>query len=149
MGEADATLLAAAGLDRIGHPDVGTVLDDFLPAPAQGAVGVEIVAANRKLAALLHPIDHRPTQVCVMAERAFLAGLGGNCRSPVAALALCDADEIRIRAELLTPDGKEVERLDARFAAADTQTPFELARQLLDRASPGLRVLFSGWQASS
>ena len=144
LGEADATLLAAAGLDRLGHSEIGTVLDDLLPAPAQGAIGVEILAGNRKLAAIIRAIDHRPTSLCVLAERALLEGLGGNCRSPVAALAQCDGDQLRLRAEILTPDGTEVERIDTRFPASDLAVPREIARQMLDRAVPALRVLFSG-----
>ena len=144
LGEADATLLAAAGLDRLGHPDIGTVLDDVLPAPAQGTIGVEILAGNRKLAALIRAIDHRPTSLCVLAERALLEGLGGNCRSPVAALAQCDGDELRLRAEILTPDGTEIERIDTRFPASDLAVPRDIAKQMLDRAAPALRALFSG-----
>ncbi len=143
-GEADATLLAAAGLDRLGQHDVGTPLEDFLPAPAQGAIGVEIVTTNKKLAVLLQAIDHVPTSSCVMAERALLEGLGGNCRSPIAALAEADGNELRLRAEILTPDGKEVERVETRFAAGDLDVPREAGRQMLGRASQGLRALFSG-----
>ena len=149
MGEADATLLAAAGLDRLGHPEIGAVLDDVLPAPAQGAVGIEILSGNEKLAALIHAIDHRPTSLCVLAERALLEGLGGNCRSPVAALAECDGDHLRLRAEILTPDGTEAERIDTRFSAGDRSAPREAAAQMLDRSSPALRALFSGWAPSS
>jgi hydroxymethylbilane synthase len=144
MGEADATLLAAAGLDRLGHPEIGTVLDDVLPAPAQGAIGIEILAGDKKLAAIIRAIDHRPTSLCVLAERALLEGLGGNCRSPVAALAQCEGDHLRLRAEILTPDGTEVERIDTRFPATDLRTPRDVAAQMLDRAAPALRVLFSG-----
>jgi hydroxymethylbilane synthase len=143
-GEADATLLAAAGLDRLAHPEIGTPLDDMLPAPAQGAIGVEMRAGNRKLAAILKAIDHRPTSLCVGAERAFLEGLGGTCRSPVAALAEFEGDHLRLRAEILTADGKEVERLDTRFPAGDLDTPRRLAGHLLDRAAPVLRALFTG-----
>jgi hydroxymethylbilane synthase len=145
MGEADATLLAAAGLDRIGHPEIGTPLDDFLPAPAQGVIGIEIVTGSKKLAAQVHAIDHRPTSLCIAAERALLEGLGGNCRSPVAALARLEGEEIRLRAEILTPDGKEVERIDSRVPAGDADGPRKLASQMLDRAAPNLRLLFSGW----
>jgi hydroxymethylbilane synthase len=144
MGEADATLLAAAGLDRLGHPEIGAVLDDVLPAPAQGAVGIEILAGNKKLAALIRAVDHRPTSLCVLAERALLEGLGGTCRSPIAALAQCDGDELRLRAEILSPDGAEAERIDTRFAAEDLDAPRAIAAQMLDRAAPALRALFSG-----
>ena len=149
LGEADATLLAAAGLDRLGHPDIGFVLEGMLPAPAQGAVGIEVLASNSRVRALVEAIDHRATHVCVSAERRLLEGLGGTCRSPIAALAELEGDEIRLRAEILTGDGAEIERIDARFDCGDRQAPLDLARQMLDRASPALRGLFHGEDAFS
>lgn len=148
-GEADATLLAAAGLDRLGHPNVGVPLDDLLPAPAQGAIGVEVRADNKRVTGLVSAIDHRPTHVCVSAERRFLEGLGGSCRSPVAALAECDGDHLRLRAEILTNDGSDMERVDTRFPAADLDAPMHAARQILDSAPSAVRVLFAGWSPFS
>jgi hydroxymethylbilane synthase len=142
LGEVDATLLAAAGLDRLGHPDVGVVLDDFLPAPSQGAIGVEVRSGDRRVKALIGAIDDRATHLCVGAERRLLEGLGGSCRSPVAALAMLDGDEIWLRAEILTEDGRESQGGEARFASGDETRPLELARALLDRAVPRLRMLF-------
>jgi hydroxymethylbilane synthase len=142
MGEADATLLAAAGLERLGHSDIGTVVEGLLPAPAQGAIGVEVRSADRRVRALLGAIDHRATHLCIAAERLFLEGLGGNCRSPVAALAVLKGDEIRLRAEILTEDGGEVERGERRFQAGDDRAPLELAAEMLDRAPIRLRALF-------
>jgi hydroxymethylbilane synthase len=144
LGEADATLLAAAGLDRLGILETGAPLDDLLPAPAQGAIGVEARAGDGKTRALIEAIDHRPTHVCVLAERSLLEGLGGSCRSPVAALAECDGDYLRLRAEIQTNAGSEVERIDERFPASDPDAPRELARQMLERAPPAVRVLFAG-----
>ena len=143
LGEAEATLLAAAGLDRIGHPEIGVPLDDLLPAPAQGAIGVEIRSDDRRLRALIGDIDDADTHACVAAERRMLAGLGGDCRSPVAALARIEEGEVHLRAEILTPDGREIERGEARFAPGDEQAPFELARAMLSRASGRLRALFA------
>jgi hydroxymethylbilane synthase len=143
MGEVDATLLAAAGLDRLNHSDVGILLDDFLPAPAQGAIGVEVRSEDRRVRTLVSAIDHRSTHLCVSAERRLLEGLGGSCRSPVAALATLEGDRIRLRGEILTEDGSEVERCDREFASGDDEAPLELARELLDRASPRLRALFA------
>lgn len=141
-GEVAASLLAAAGLERIGRPEIGSVLDDFLPAPAQGAIGVEVRSEDRRVRALVGAIDARSTHLCVAAERRLLEGLGGSCRSPVAALAVLKGDEIRLRAEILTEDGRESERGDSRFASGDGNAPLELARAMLGRASPGLRMLF-------
>jgi len=128
-GEVDATLLAAAGLDRLGI-DEGVPLD-LLPAPAQGAIGVEIRADRDDLRALLSAIDHAPTHAAVKAERAFLAALGGDCHSAVAALA---RDGV-LRAEILSSDGSEVQ--------AGEGEPAELAGRLLAAASPALRSTFA------
>ena len=143
-GEADATLLASAGLDRLNHPEIGVVLDDFLPAPAQGAVGIEVRASDRRTRNLIAAIDDRATHLCVGAERRLLEGLGGTCRSPIAALARLDGGEIHLRAEIISPDGSEIVRCEERFAANDSEAPLALARALLARASPSLRALFAG-----
>jgi hydroxymethylbilane synthase len=127
-GDFDATLLAAAGLDRLGL-SIGVSLD-LLPAPAQGAIGVEILAGREDLGALLTAIDHQATHEAVSAERAFLAGLGGDCHSAVAALS---SDGV-LKAEILLPDGSEIQ--------AGEGEPADLARALLARASPALRATF-------
>ncbi|HEX8571949.1 MAG TPA: hydroxymethylbilane synthase [Allosphingosinicella sp.] len=142
LGEVDATLLAAAGLDRLGHESIGAVLDDILPAPAQGAIGVEVRSRDRRVRTLIGAIDDRAAHLCVRAERRLLEGLGGSCRSPVAALAEIEGGEIRLRAEILSEDGRESEACDERFAGDDEGAPLELARAMLDRAGPRLRDLF-------
>ncbi|MEA3049745.1 MAG: hydroxymethylbilane synthase [Sphingomonadales bacterium] len=143
-GEADATLLASAGLKRLGHDDIGAVLEDFLPAPAQGAIGIEVRASDRRIRALIQAIDHEATHKAVEAERRLLAGLGGSCHSAVAALASLDGDTIRLRAEILSSDGFEVQACDTHFPAGDCAAPLDLARQLLGRASASLRASFGG-----
>ncbi|HEX8444655.1 MAG TPA: hydroxymethylbilane synthase [Allosphingosinicella sp.] len=148
MGEADATLLAAAGLERLGQGSVGTVIDDMLPAPAQGAIGIEVAAANTRVRKLVRAIDDRPTHICVAAERRLLEGLGGGCRSPVAGLATLDGEAILLRAEILTNDGSEFEAAEIGFSAENREAPLSLARHLLKQASPALRALFDG-EASS
>ena len=87
-GEADATLLAAAGLERLGMHETGHAIavDHLLPAASQGAVGIDQLRTRVDLAALLAAINHTPTANAVWAERQFLQALGGNCHSPVAAL---------------------------------------------------------------
>lgn len=127
-GEFDATLLAAAGLDRLGLA-LGVPLD-LLPAPAQGAIGIEILAERDDLRAVLAPIDHGATHRAVSAERAFLAALGGDCHSAVAAR----AQGGRVEAEILLSDGSEVQ--------AGEGEPADLASALLARASPALRAMF-------
>src|ERR1044072_1687227 len=101
-GALAATLLAAAGLDRRGI-GAGVPLA-LLPAPAQGAIGVEILAERDDLRALIGAIDHRPTHAAVEAEGAFLAAVGGGCHPAVAAL----AEDGLLRAEILSTDGREV-----------------------------------------
>lgn len=143
-GEADATLLAAAGLARLGRPDVGTAIpvEEMLPAPAQGAVGIETLAANAPLRAALAAIDDAATSACVRAERALLLGLNADCRSPVAALARLEGGAIRLQAEILTADGGE--HVTGEAIIAGEAEAAALARDLLDRASPALRSLFGG-----
>jgi len=143
-GEVEATLLASAGLKRLGRDEIGAVLEDFLPAPAQGAIGIEVRANDRRIRALAQAIDHEETHRAVETERRLLAGLGGTCRSAVAALATLEGDTIRLRAEILSPDGFEVQACDTHFPAGDSAAPLDLARQLLDRASLSLRELFAG-----
>lgn len=142
-GEADATLLAAAGLERLGRPEVGAAipLGMMLPAPAQGAVGIEVRACDDTTRALVAAIGDRATERCVMAERALLAALSADCHSPVAALATLEDGVVRLRAELLTGDGSEHVNAD-REGLADSRDAAELAAELLAAASPSLRALF-------
>ena len=141
-GEADATLLAAAGLDRLGI-DVGTLVANMLPAPAQGAVGIETREDAEEVRGLVAAVDHAPTHACVAAERRLLEGLGGSCRSAVAALATLDEGRIRLRAEILATDGSERQADEAIFDVKDRAAPLALAKILLDRAGPSLRALFA------
>jgi hydroxymethylbilane synthase len=147
-GEADATLLAAAGLERLGQSGVGTRLDPeaWLPAPAQGAIGIECNAADAATRALLAVIDHAPSRAQVMAERALLLALGGNCHSPIAVLSAGGEGSIVMHAALFSPDGAERVEGTARFAAADGEGPARLAADLLARASPAIAAHFSGGQ---
>ena len=144
-GEADATLLAAAGLARLGRDDVGTpiAVDDMLPAPAQGAVGIECRADDAKTAGLLAAIDHAATSRAVRCERALLATLDATCHSPVAALATVENGALRLRAELLSEDGADHVAGDATGNDGDVLAR-DLASALLDRASPAIRAGFGG-----
>jgi len=114
-----------------------------LPAPAQGAVGIETLGDNAPMLAALRAISHADTYDCVMAERALLAGLGGTCHSPIAALACIDGDQTHLRAEILAMDGSEHVSGEARFARDALVEPAALAAALLGRASPALRSLFT------
>ena len=145
-GEAEITLLAAAGLARLEETGVGTPLEpsEWLPAPAQGAIGIECRAADGKTRALIARIDHAPSCAGVLAERALLAGLGGNCHSPIAAYSTLDGNRIRLRVALFSPDGAERVDGEREFDAGDTDTPAALAADLLARATPGIAAHFDG-----
>ncbi|MES2496173.1 MAG: hydroxymethylbilane synthase [Pseudomonadota bacterium] len=144
QGEAEATLLASAGLDRLGRPDVGhpIPIEEMLPAPAQGAVGIETLTVREDMLALLGAIDDAATNACVTAERALLAALGADCRSPVAALAVRSGAGLHLRAEILTEDGSECRSGEAMLL--QTSDAAALAHRLLESASPRLRALFTG-----
>ena len=109
-GEVDATLLALAGLKRLGLADQATALIDaqeFLPAVGQGAITIETRADDVRTRALLAKIDHADTSVALAVERAFLAVLDGSCRTPIAGHAVLDGDAISFRGMILRPDGSE------------------------------------------
>jgi hydroxymethylbilane synthase len=145
-GEADATLLAAAGLNRLGEQGTGHPLsaDEWLPAPGQGAILVECRDDDIVTRNLLSLIDDAASRIAVLAERALLAALGGNCHSPIAVLTRCSADAVSMQAALFSPDGAERIDLEASFAASDTQGPARLAADLLARAVPAIAVHFAG-----
>lgn len=144
-GEIDATLLAAAGLDRLGRPEVGAAIsvDVMLPAPAQGAVGIE-ARAGSEAARAVAVIGDAATMACVLAERALLAALTADCHSPLAALATLDGDQITLRGELFASDGSAHVAGDISGTAADATLPATLAATLLARAPAEVRALFGG-----
>ena len=140
-GVVDATLLAMAGLRRLGlarHVTAAIEADDMLPAVAQGAIGItcraDDIAALRYLAALNCP----RSQIRVTAERAFLARLDGSCRTPIAALAELDGEMLSLRGLIISPDGKTLHatsRTGSKSDAAAMGT--DAAEELAGRAGPG------------
>ena len=144
-GEVDATLLAAAGLDRLDRPGVGHAVptDTMLPAPAQGAVGIEVRADDAAAGALLAAIDDPATHACVAAERALLAALRADCHSPVAALASLSGEMLTLRGELLAEDGEAQVEGHVEGVAGD-DLGVRLAADLLARAPASVRRLFAG-----
>jgi hydroxymethylbilane synthase len=143
-GEVDATLLAAAGLDRLGRSDVGNAVEfsEILPAPGQGAIGIECRSDDAMAAGLLRAIDHLSTHEAVLVERAFCRALGGTCHSPVAAHARVHGDEIDFACEILSEDGSERVAQAAKFVVGDLERPAELAQTMLAAAPPAIRGLF-------
>jgi hydroxymethylbilane synthase len=105
----DALLLAHAGLARLGHTHVITQvlpLDVMLPAPGQGALGIQCRADQATLA-LLAPLNHAPTRMAVDAERAFLVRLGGGCAVPIAAYATVEDGHLQLRGRVTAVDGTQ------------------------------------------
>ena len=121
-GDIHATLLAMAGLNRLGRADAASApiaTDALLPAVAQGAIACEIRADDDATRALLAPLDHAETARAVTAERAFLRALDGSCRTPIAAYAHFDGDELALEGLLAYPDGAKLWRAQRRGPAAD------------------------------
>ncbi len=139
-GVADATLLALAGLKRLGRrADATAVLDveDFLPAVGQGAIGIEIRANDAKTRALLAPINHAITATALMAERAFLAALEGTCRTPIAGHATADGGTVRLRGMIVKPDGSAAVETTRTGAVADAAAlGADAGRELKGRGGP-------------
>ncbi len=100
-GEYDAMVIATAGLKRLGRLDVPHEPLDvkiMLPAPAQGALALEVKTSRRDIAQLVAKLDHRATRRCVEFERAFLGAVGGGCGSPVAAYAELRGESVLLEA---------------------------------------------------
>jgi hydroxymethylbilane synthase len=107
-GQVDATLLAYAGMKRLGIEARATELldiNDFLTAPGQGAICVETRIGDDKIDHLLAPINHAKTQIALLCERAFLRALDGSCKTPIAGFAKLHDDKIQFSGMILTPDG--------------------------------------------
>ncbi len=146
-GDVAATLLAAAGLIRLGMDDVGHPLEveDWLPAPAQGAIGITARAENAATLAMLARLDHAPSSAAVRCERALLDALGATCRTPVGGLAQLADGRVRLRGEILTEDGSECVAGARDVAAGEGEAAArDLAAELLARASDRLRAEFAG-----
>lgn len=108
-GQADATLVAASGLERLGQSDrVASYLDPerFPPAPAQGAIGIEYRDSDRRIADLVAPLDHAETNDAVTAERAMLRVIDGSCRTPIGVVSKRVENMLHLKGELLSPDGR-------------------------------------------
>lgn len=129
-GVADATMLAVAGLNRLGEGHRATALLDpeiFMPAPAQGAIGIAVRPTDTRIADLVAVLDHAPTHTAISAERAMLAVLDGSCRTPVGALSRLEGGTLTLKGQILSLDGKTA------FDSAATGTdPLALGKQVGD-----------------
>ncbi|MCC6734730.1 MAG: hydroxymethylbilane synthase [Bauldia sp.] len=144
-GVADATLLAMAGLNRLGlRSHVASVIEvwDFLPAVGQGAIGVETRTDDLRVRELLAPVNDPATATALHAERAFLATLDGSCRTPIGGLAVLRGAEVHFEGIIVSPDGTRSHRAARTGAIADAA---ELGRdagaELARRGGPNF---FSG-----
>ena len=139
-GEVEATLLALAGLKRLGMDHVGAPVpeDEMLPAVGQGAICIECRTDDARTRAWLAGIDHAPTATCVAAEHAMLAVLDGSCRTPIAGHAILTADGMHLRGLIAKPDGSALIAGERRGAAADNEAMGrDLGLELMRRGGPG------------
>ncbi|MPS62598.1 MAG: hydroxymethylbilane synthase [Acinetobacter sp.] len=141
-GQYDAIILASAGLKRLGleerirhciEPSVS------LPAVGQGALGLECRADDQDVLALIQPLLHTETDVCVRAERAFNAYLEGGCQVPIAGYATLQDGKIHIEGRVGSPDGQTLLRAELTDEAHNAQQLGEnLARNLLEQGAGDL-----------
>jgi hydroxymethylbilane synthase len=133
-GEVAATLLALAGLKRLGLAAAATaVLDvgEFVPAPGQGALAITIRADDSATRAFLAPVLDAPTGIALTAERAFLRALDGSCKTPIGAHARIEGERLAFHAIVLKPDG-------SRFFETAVSGPLEEAESLGESAGQEL-----------
>ena len=139
-GQADATVLALAGLKRLGLV-TGTPVpeEEILPAVGQGAVCIECRADDARTRGWLAAIDHAPTATCVAAEHAMLALLDGSCRTPIAGHAVLEASgALRLRGLIAKPDGSELIAGERRGPSSDAERlGRDLGEELQRRGGPG------------
>ncbi len=146
-GQYDAIILAAAGLIRLGLKDrIKSVLtpEQSLPAPGQGALGIELLAGRSAMDAVVAPLNHAETAFCVRAERAFSRALGGSCQVPLGGYAIMEQGQLWLRGFVATPDGAnmvsgEVRGTVGKTADDDEALGLALATQL--RASGADAIL--------
>ncbi|MCP4326889.1 MAG: hydroxymethylbilane synthase [Alphaproteobacteria bacterium] len=132
-GDVDATILALAGLQRLGLADAPAAVlapEEMLPAVGQGAIGIEHRVGDARIDDLVAVIGDAEALLRVTAERAMLAVLDGSCRTPIAGLAECDGDTLRLGGLIARPDGSAVYRAAASGPAGD---PEGLGRDVADR----------------
>lgn len=147
-GVASATLLAMAGLKRVGEDHrVTAVLDpeQFMPAPAQGAIALAVRTDDARARELVAPLDHKPTHMAITAERAMLKVLDGSCRTPVGALSRIEAGRLTLRGEILSLDGQTTVEEEVTGDAAEAQAlGAALGQKLIEIAGPDFLARWSG-----
>jgi len=141
-GEVDAILLAAAGLERLDLHPAGLVAlspKQFVPAIGQGILALEARADDAAVHAIVAALDDPATRAAATAERAFLAAVGGDCHTPLAAYAVVDGALLSMRALVASVDGRDIvgDVFEGSIdAAADVGT--RIAAGLLSRGAAAL-----------
>jgi hydroxymethylbilane synthase len=139
--DVDATLLALAGLKRLGLAEHATNImsaEEFLPAVGQGAIGIEVRADNSRLRDILAHIDHADTSTAVACERAFLAALDGSCKTPIAGHATISGNAVQFRGLIARPDGTAAHDISGTGNRKDAATMgADAGREIKHRAGPG------------
>lgn len=140
-GEVDATLLALAGLKRLGLAEAATAvfsIDEFLPAVGQGAIAIETRESDYRTRDLLAPLNDADTMTALTAERALLAALDGSCRTPIAGYAAVAADTLTLQARIVKPDGSADHATTRVGALSDAAAlGHDAGAELKARAGPG------------
>jgi len=137
-------IFAAAGLERIQvRPANSIELTWMLPAPAQGAIGIEVRTGDANTRHWVEKLNHSPTAITIACERAFLAALDGSCRTPIGALATLDGATLRFHGEILAPDGSD--HAEACFEATLSGDVSEHAARLGREAGLSLRPRAAPW----
>ena len=139
-GQADATLLALAGLERLGlaaHATSVLSTEEMLPAAAQGAIGVTCRGDDATTRTLLAALNDKVSATAVACERAFLARLDGSCKTPIAGLAEIDDGMLRFRGLILAPDGSKWHEIGLDGAAKNAASlGTDAGEELVARAGP-------------
>jgi hydroxymethylbilane synthase len=144
-GDYDAIILAGAGLNRLGLASRITAhldTEQWLPALAQGAIGIEYRESDRVIASTIAALNHEKTAICVTCERAFQAALDGSCKTPIGGHARFDG-ELAFRGEVMSPDGRE--SADTDFRIALESDPIEEAEQAGRAAGLSLKWRAARW----
>lgn len=140
-GEVDATLLALAGLKRLGLTQHATKImsaEEFLPAVGQGAIGIEARVNDERTRDILAGISHAGTFTALAAERAFLAELDGSCKTPIAGHATLSDDALQFRGLIARPDGAAAHDIIGNGHRDDAiKIGTEAGRELKRLAGPG------------
>ncbi len=147
-GAMDAMFLALAGLKRLGLQSRATAILDpkaWLPSLGQGVIGIEIRDTDTQARELTGFLNHRPSEIALLCERAFQAALDGSCRTPIAGLATVDGDTLSFDGEVLAPDGSDA--VATSFTIALGHNPRESAPRAGREAGEALKPRATQWLA--